>query len=409
MEFIAGIASVAWALTVIIGACVNLGSATANFVPTTGQMFGIYSAILILQGMLACFGTKLVARMQWFFIVVNIVLVVALIIALAVATPKEFRNNAKFAFTDFENFNGWPNGYGFILSFLSPMWTIAGFDAAVHISEEAVNANIAVPVAMILATSIAGVLGFFVNMALAFFMGPDITTILSDPLGQPMATILNNALGQKGTLTFFAWIAIVLFFTGANVIIVVSRQSFAFARDGALPFSSWIYCINGRTGTPVNAAWFCNGIAFLLGILAFAGPVAINSVFTLLVGSQNIAYCIPIASRFIFHNDFKPGPFTLGRFGLPVAVVAVAWMIFMTIVFLFPTTPQVTKATMNYTVVVLGGWLFIALVLYYFPVYGGVHRFKGPVRNIESKEGDESHPSTSLHSNDEKLPVDKEE
>lgn len=38
---------------------------------------------------------------------------------------------------------------------------------------------------------------------------------------------------------------------------------------------------------------------------------------------------------------------------------------------------------MNYTVVVLGGVLVFSLVWYYFPVYGGVHWFKGPVPNVD--------------------------
>ena len=60
----------------------------------------------------------------------------------------------------------------------------------------------------------------------------------------------------------------------------------------------------------------------------------------------------------------------------------------MGIVFLFPTTPQTDVPDMNYTVVVLGGTLFLSLVWYYFPRYGGVHWFTGPVRNIETKEWD---------------------
>lgn len=31
----------------------------------------------------------------------------------------------------------------------------------------------------------------------------------------------------------------------------------------------------------------------------------------------------------------------------------------------------------------MGGVLFASLVWYYFPVYGGVHWFTGPVRNVE--------------------------
>ncbi|KAG2130230.1 hypothetical protein DEU56DRAFT_815899 [Suillus clintonianus] len=38
---------------------------------------------------------------------------------------------------------------------------------------------------------------------------------------------------------------------------------------------------------------------------------------------------------------------------------------------------------MNYTVVVLGGILFLFIMWYYCPVYGGVHWFTGPVPNLE--------------------------
>jgi len=57
-------------------------------------------------------------------------------------------------------------------------------------------------------------------------------------------------------------------------------------------------------------------------------------------------------------------------------------MIFMDIVFFFPTTPQTDVANMNYTLVVLGGVLCLSVVWYYFPVYGGVHWFTGPVPNV---------------------------
>ncbi len=56
--------------------------------------------------------------------------------------------------------DGWPNGFAFVLSFLAPVWTINGFDSAVHISEEAANARTAVPFAIIASTLVAGVLGW---------------------------------------------------------------------------------------------------------------------------------------------------------------------------------------------------------------------------------------------------------
>ena len=65
-----------------------------------------------------------------------------------------------------------------------------------------------------------------------------------------------------------------------------------------------------------------------------------------------------------------------------MAVVAILWMAFTTTVFFFPATPKTTPQEMNYTIVVLGGVLILALVYYYFPVYGGVYWFTGPHRRI---------------------------
>ena len=70
---------------------------------------------------------------------------------------------------------------------------------------------------------------------------------------------------------------------GSSMLLAASRQSFAFSRDGALPFSNWLYRMNGYTKTPVNTVWFVAILAMLLGLLAFAGTSAINAVFALSV------------------------------------------------------------------------------------------------------------------------------
>lgn len=109
---------------------------------------------------------------------------------------------------------------------------------------------------------------------------------------------------------------------------------------------------------------------------------------------------MPIAARFLGKNSFTPGPFTLGAFSGPVALISVLWMLFMGIVFLFPTTPAADTQDMNYTVVVLFGTLFLALLWYYCPRYGGVHWFTGPVPTIAAEEEDGA--STSEGTVDEK-------
>ena len=101
---------------------------------------------------------------------------------------------------------------------------------------------------------------------------------------------------------------------GSSMLLAASRQSFAFARDGALPFSSVLYRMNGYTKTPVNTVWFCAFFSALMGLLAFAGEQAINAIFSISVIALYVAYAIPITARFVFENDFRPGPFYLGWF-----------------------------------------------------------------------------------------------
>lgn len=142
--------------------------------------------------------------------------------------------------------------------------------------------------------------------------------------------------------------------------------------------------------------WFVAISAIALGLLVFAGPSAINAVFSIGVTALYIAYSLPILARFLGGNEFKPGPFTLGRFSGVVALIAVLWMSFMFVVFMFPATPETTVEDMNYTIVVEGGILVLSLVYFYFPKYGGVYWFKGPVPTI----ADASDESSSLEKKD---------
>ncbi|GLB36976.1 putative APC amino acid permease [Lyophyllum shimeji] len=379
---IASVASVDWGCAVQIMAAASIGSGM-TFAATVGQTFALYVALLLCHAIICSLNPAIIARLQIPFIVVNVLLCLVIIIGVPAATPREFKNNASYAFGDFQNLTGWPDGYAFILSFLAPLWAIGAFDSTVHISEEATNADVAIPYAIILAATSSGVLGWAINVALTFCMGTDLEGILGSPIGQPLATILFNSFGQKGALAFWAWIIIVQFTMGMSMLTTCSRQIFAFARDGGLPLSRWLYNVNARTHAPVYCVWFAAGISLLLGLLAFAGANAIGAIFSLVVTGQYLAYSIPISARFLGGKEIKRGPFSLGKLSMPVAVTAVIWMAFIIVVFLFPANPNPGSANMNYTIVVQGGTLFLSIVYFYFPVYGGVHWFKGPVQTIE--------------------------
>ncbi|OCH91129.1 APC amino acid permease [Obba rivulosa] len=385
ISFVSGLSATDWACAVQILAGVSIGSGM-RFTPTLRQTFGVFAAIIVCHALIASLASSVIARLQRVFVVINIMLCFAIIIALPAATPKQFQNPPSYAFGGYANLYGWPSGWAFIMSFLAPLWTIGSFDAAVHMSEEAANAATAVPWAMIISAVLAAILGWGINVALAFCMGTDVQGIMSNSIGQPVATVFLNSFGQRGALVFLSFAILTQFFVGANILVVVSRLTFAFARDGALPFSSVLYRLHPRTRTPVNSAWACAAGALLLGLLALAGPATSSAIFSLSMAGCYIAWSIPIASRFLGGKEWVPGPFSLGWWGMPVAVIAVTWMAFAIVIFVFPTTPGPTGASMNYAVVVMGAWIALCLAYYYCPVYGGVHWFNGPQTNIQVKE-----------------------
>ncbi|KAG6331475.1 hypothetical protein ID866_7617 [Astraeus odoratus] len=272
--------------------------------------------------------------------------------------------------------NGWSSGFAFILSFLAPLWSIglcSGHGRFAWMGYESSSSTNAI--ADLVSTSA-------INVSLTFCMGTDIEYLLSSPIGQPMAQIFFNSFGQKGTLILWSFVVIAQYVL-IEAVLAASRQAFAFSRDGALPFSSTLCRVNKSTHTPINAVWFVVISAALLGLLAFVGTQAINAVFAITVNALYIAYATPIVARWLGDNNFEPGPFNLGNLSLPVAMIAVSFMVFMNIVFFFPQVPTVNGTNMNYTVVVLCCVLVLSLVWYYLPVYGGVHWFTGPVPNID--------------------------
>ena len=76
----------------------------------------------------------------------------------------------------------------------------------------------------------------------------------------------------------------------------------------------------------------------------------------------------PAHERLRAGDNFKAGPWNLGRWSRPIGIVAVAWICLISILFVLPTVFPVTLGNLNYTIVafavVLGGtsiwWLVSA-------------------------------------------------
>ncbi|KAK0441200.1 amino acid/polyamine transporter I [Desarmillaria tabescens] len=185
---VAELTSVNWGCAMQIMAAVSIGSDLA-FEATMAQTFGLYCALVLCHCLICTLNSSIMARLQTAVAIINVLLFSVIIIGLPVMTPGQFRNDAKFAFKDFTNVSGWPNGFAFILSFLTPLWGVGAFDDPVHISEEVANASIAIPMAIICSIFSATIFGWAMNIALVFCMGQDYQSIIDSPISQPMATV----------------------------------------------------------------------------------------------------------------------------------------------------------------------------------------------------------------------------
>lgn len=219
---------------------------------------------------------------------------------------------------------------------LSSIITELGYDAPFHLSEECANANIASPRAIVLTSGIGGVFGWFLQLVVAYTV-IDIPSVIGSDLGQPWAAYLLQVMPQNTALAILALTIICGFSMGQGCMVAASRVTFAYARDGCFPCSWWISRVNVHTRTPVNAVWFNTTIGILMTLLIFGGTVAIGAIFSIAACAAFVAFTIPIFIRVFFvGNRFRPGPWNLGRFSMPIGAMACGFVMLMVPVLCFP-------------------------------------------------------------------------
>jgi amino acid transporter len=253
-------------------------------------------------------------------------------------------------------------------------------------SEEAANATRAVPYGILMSIGSCWLFGWILCIVIAACATQDYETLLASPFGQPMAQIYYDSIGKSGAIGMMTLLFIVQFLMGVSITVAASRQTWAFSRDGALPFSTFFRPISKTFGyIPFRAIWGCVFLGAVLGLLSLIAPAAAQALFSLAVAGNNVAWATPILCRVVWgQKKFKPGPFYTGRFSVPIAWTAVTFLAFGIVLSMIPAGgPNPTPQSMNYTVVincaVWGGSL-----LYYFI---DAHKwFKGPKITLDVSE-----------------------
>ncbi|KAK3621916.1 hypothetical protein LTR56_022503 [Elasticomyces elasticus] len=394
-----GPVSVGYALSYMILTAAAIGN--PGYVIQTWHIYLTLLLLLFVSGLITMQATKIIGWINVVGTYTNLIALIIFVIWMPVGsinTPKVNPNNIVWTSDGIVNGTEWPTGFAFIMGFLSVIWTMSGYDAPFHLSEECSNANIAAPRAIVMTAQLGFYLGFPVILVIAYTV-MNIEEVVASDLGQPMGALCLQVLGPRAGLAMFCINIVAQYAVELGCIIAGSRVIYAYSRDGALPGSRWWKQVNPYTKTPVNALWFDLAINALLGLLMFASPVAIGAVFSIGAIAQYVAFTIPIALRLTAaKNQFRPGiqvfrcaqtpannnvgPWNLGRWSKPCGYIACSWVVFIIPVLCFPASKGVdlNALNMNYTCVVYGGVMSLALLWY---AVDARKWFKGPRINVE--------------------------
>jgi amino acid transporter len=343
------IASVDYALAVFIGYFIRMFDDGFNL--NRWNIYVIFLCVLVAHGLLNTFGVQLVKILGDISVWWHVVGV--LIIAGILFTVPDNTRGIGAAFDQApDGLTGWTGGawitiYLFALGLLLAQYTITGFDASAHVSEETIGARTEAPKAIVRSIYVSAIAALVLNVAMIAALPKGDEGYTAIAFGGEGDTFLVNAANRlfssavgSTTAKLIVFIAIVAqFFCGMASVTANSRMIYAFSRDGALPGSKWWHRINPKTRTPTNSVWLGVVLSAIVGLLSVYQKAGYSTAFFALTGicviGLYISYAIPIYLR-LTNPDFEPGPWNLKGHEKLVGWTSIAWIAFITILFFAP-------------------------------------------------------------------------
>jgi amino acid transporter len=275
----------------------------------------------------------------------------------------------------FSNFSGLPEGdspvwprtdstfYLFLLGLLLPIYTITGYDASAHTSEETVGASRAVPKGIIGSIFWSGLFGWFFLAAFVLAL-PSLEegarqgwNVFFWTMDQVVPTGIKHPL--------YLVILVSQYLCGLATVTSASRMIFAFARDGGLPGSGALRKVSPTHRTPVAAIW----TAAVLAVLFTAETSVYSTIVSVTVIFLYISYGVPIAlGLFAYGKTWtRMGPWNMGAW---FKVVAVLCILIDVLIFYVGVQPPNDKAL----------WITVVFLAVTAAVWFGLERrrFQGP-------------------------------
>lgn len=286
----------------------------------------------------------------------------ALFIMIALLVRAHPKQSASFVFTEFVNATGWKSdGTVFFLGLLPGVASVIGFDGAAHMTNELPNPREQVPKIMMIGSLINVFAGLPMIIVYEFCI-VNADNLLTPVGGQPIMQLFVDSYKSDALTVISGLVLIICFSFGAvSIITVFSRSWASFAHEKGVPFSEFMGKNNERLQLPLNSICFCVFVCIAIGAIQLGSTLALNAFGGALVMCFYASYSVPILALLINRRRSFPAKryFSLGKFGPVINVVAVAWMVMMLVWLCFPTYIPVDAASMNYSVVVFAGMVFI--------------------------------------------------
>ncbi|KAI1865384.1 uncharacterized protein JN550_008432 [Neoarthrinium moseri] len=370
-------ASAAFAAALQIQGMVVLNNDTYS--PERYQGMLIFWLILVYAAVMNIWGHKLLPHVNLLSAVLHVAGFLAVFVTLAVMAPK---NDAKFVFVETINSSGWSSdGVSWLVGLLSAVYPFLGYDAACHMAEEMPDASRNVPIAMVGSSVVNGLIGFAYCIMLLYSTGP-IDEVLTTPTGFPYMQIFLDATKSNAGTTLLS-LTITLTAIAATVagVASTSRTLWAFARDSATPFHQQISKVDRMSEVPFNSITVVTVLQMLLGFIYLGNSTAFNAILAMAIIGMYISYILPVIYMLLYGRPSMSqsayGPFRLGKvFGVAMNVISIVWLIVAIVFSTFPSTLPAAAETMNYSSVVMAGWVLFGAVYY---LTGGWKEFKVPV------------------------------
>jgi amino acid transporter len=327
------------------------------------------SVVTIAQALINHFGIKLTTKLTDIAGYIIFIGTVILIIALLINAPS-FEFSRLFTFKDYTGDAGggvWAPpasdrwlasfmpvvGVAFYLALLQGVYTITGFDASGHTSEETRNAATEVPKGMIHSVFWSGVFGYVMVCAFVLVL-PSVDEGASKGWGsftfvidQIHPTFLKNLL--------IVTIVISNFLCALAGLTSTSRMLYAFSRDGGIPwFSKSLRQVSKAHRVPAHAIWASAVLAIVATLYGDAFVVLSTGCAVFLY----VSYVLPIAAGFVGEGKWwtKKGPFDLKGLSKLVALLAIIGCILLIVVGVQPPNERVGYLLVLGVLVLLTIW-----------------------------------------------------